>query len=276
MLSSRRKFCRRYNGMRCEADRRAHIPRVGTLTPSRTHCEADRRAHIPRVSTLTPFGTHCEADRRAHIPCVSTLTPSRTHCEADRCAHIPRVSTLTPFRTHCEADRRAHIPRLSTLTPLCRHACGREMAEREGLCSLTLRIPLPLAAGALATDWQPDGLRPSAVFVSQRLASKLAAGKQIQPAACAAGCPGCGEGGIRTPGAFQLNSFQDCRNRPLYHLSNMSNPRKAVLTKQPTRSISRIGSAKVINLNKCTKKLYGYPQNYPLQVACLPARYPPQ
>ena len=30
----------------------------------------------------------------------------------------------------------------------------------------------------------------------------------------------CGEGGIRTPGAFQLNSFQDCRNRPLYHLSN--------------------------------------------------------
>ncbi len=148
------------------------------------------------------------------------------------------------------------------------------MAEREGLCSLTLRIPLPLAAGALATDWQPDGLRPSAVFVSPRLASKLAAGKQIQPAACAAGCPGCGEGGIRTPGAFQLNSFQDCRNRPLYHLSNMSNPRKAVLTKQPTRSISRIGSAKVINLNKCTKKLYGYPQNYPLQVACLSVRCP--
>ena len=34
----------------------------------------------------------------------------------------------------------------------------------------------------------------------------------------------CGEGGIRTPGAFQLNSFQDCRNRPLYHLSSMSNP----------------------------------------------------
>ena len=30
-----------------------------------------------------------------------------------------------------------------------------------------------------------------------------------------------GEGGIRTPGAFQLNSFQDCRNRPLYHLSSV-------------------------------------------------------
>ena len=31
----------------------------------------------------------------------------------------------------------------------------------------------------------------------------------------------CGERGIRTPGAFQLNSFQDCRNRPLYHLSKL-------------------------------------------------------
>ena len=34
----------------------------------------------------------------------------------------------------------------------------------------------------------------------------------------------CGEGGIRTPGAFQLNSFQDCRNRPLYHLSSIVFP----------------------------------------------------
>ena len=28
-----------------------------------------------------------------------------------------------------------------------------------------------------------------------------------------------GEGGIRTPGASQLNGFQDRRNRPLCHLS---------------------------------------------------------
>ena len=199
MLSSRRKLCRRYNGMRCEADRRAHIPRLSTLTPFRTHCEADRRAHIPRVGTLTPFGTHCEADRRAHIPRVGTLTPSRTHCEADRRAHIPRVSTLTHSGTHYEADRRAHIPRVSTLTPSRTHCeadrrahiprvstlAAGEMAEREGLCSLTLRIPLPLAAGALATDWQPDGLRPSAVFVSPRLASKLAAGKWRRGRDCA-------------------------------------------------------------------------------------------
>ena len=29
----------------------------------------------------------------------------------------------------------------------------------------------------------------------------------------------CGERGIRTPGTFQCGSFQDCCNRPLYHLS---------------------------------------------------------
>ena len=29
----------------------------------------------------------------------------------------------------------------------------------------------------------------------------------------------CGEKGIRTPGTFQFNGFQDRRNRPLCHLS---------------------------------------------------------
>ena len=32
----------------------------------------------------------------------------------------------------------------------------------------------------------------------------------------------CGERGIRTPGPVKINSFQDCRIRPLCHLSNMS------------------------------------------------------
>lgn len=32
----------------------------------------------------------------------------------------------------------------------------------------------------------------------------------------------CGERGIRTPGASQLNGFQDRRNRPLCHLSSKS------------------------------------------------------
>ena len=31
----------------------------------------------------------------------------------------------------------------------------------------------------------------------------------------------CGGKGIRTPGTFQYNSFQDCRNRPLCHPSNI-------------------------------------------------------
>ena len=31
-----------------------------------------------------------------------------------------------------------------------------------------------------------------------------------------------GERGIRTPGPVTVNSFQDCRNRPLCHFSSMS------------------------------------------------------
>ena len=30
----------------------------------------------------------------------------------------------------------------------------------------------------------------------------------------------CGESGIRTPGPVTVNSFQDCRNRPLCQLSS--------------------------------------------------------
>ena len=33
-----------------------------------------------------------------------------------------------------------------------------------------------------------------------------------------------GERGIRTPGPVTVNSFQDCRNRPLCHFSNMLQP----------------------------------------------------
>jgi hypothetical protein len=32
----------------------------------------------------------------------------------------------------------------------------------------------------------------------------------------------CGERGIRTPGPVTVNSFQDCRNRPLCHFSRKS------------------------------------------------------
>ena len=40
---------------------------------------------------------------------------------------------------------------------------------------------------------------------------------------------GCGERGIRTPGASQHAGFQDRCNRPLYHLSELSNERLLVL-----------------------------------------------
>ena len=45
---------------------------------------------------------------------------------------------------------------------------------------------------------------------------RLYAKSRLSPASIA--CL-CGEGGIRTPGTSPFNSFQDCRNRPLYHLS---------------------------------------------------------
>ena len=97
------------------------------------------------------------------------------------------------------------------------------IAEREGLCSLPLRIPSPLAAGALATGLKRL-IRSKHImaFFTRVLASELAdTCKKTTAFLWNAAVYRCGEGGIRTPGAFQLNSFQDCRNRPLYHLSNI-------------------------------------------------------
>lgn len=39
-----------------------------------------------------------------------------------------------------------------------------------------------------------------------------------------------GERGIRTPGASQHGSFQDCCNRPLYHLSEGLGKRRCKIT----------------------------------------------
>ena len=39
----------------------------------------------------------------------------------------------------------------------------------------------------------------------------------------------CGERGIRTPGASQLNGFQDRRNRPLCHLSMLLDNSKLLI-----------------------------------------------
>ena len=58
----------------------------------------------------------------------------------------------------------------------------------------------------------------------------------------------CGERGIRTPGPVKVNSFQDCRNRPLCHLSSMSSPSVSRETGRRGTSHQTIpkGSAKIV------------------------------
>ncbi len=81
---------------------------------------------------------------------------------------------------------------------------------------------LPACGGALANYLKLKTLRPLAFSRTSPYRSKLlTALHEKSPALCAELQIVCGEGGIRTPGASQLNSFQDCRNRPLYHLSSM-------------------------------------------------------
>ena len=94
----------------------------------------------------------------------------------------------------------------------------------EGFCSpFRLRIPCrPCRAGPCKKRWL---LLPAQqlcfLFIFPPLEAGLPVGNKIKkPHPCGCSHFSCGEGGIRTPGAFQLNSFQDCRNRPLYHLSN--------------------------------------------------------
>ena len=91
-----------------------------------------------------------------------------------------------------------------------------------GLATLRVSFPSPLAAGALANYLKLTALRPLGFFRTSPYRSKLlTALYEKSPALRAELQIVCGEGGIRTPGAFQLNSFQDCRNRPLYHLSSV-------------------------------------------------------
>ena len=95
----------------------------------------------------------------------------------------------------------------------------------EGLAALRVPFPFPLAAGALANYLKLTALRPLVFFRTSPYRSKLlTALYEKSPALRAELQIVCGEGGIRTPGAFQLNSFQDCRNRPLYHLSKVCRP----------------------------------------------------
>ncbi len=96
------------------------------------------------------------------------------------------------------------------------------LSSLEGLATLCVPFPSLLAGGALANYLKLTALRPLGFFRTSPYRSKLlTALYEKSPALRAELQFVCGEGGIRTPGAFQLNSFQDCRNRPLYHLSSV-------------------------------------------------------
>ena len=95
-----------------------------------------------------------------------------------------------------------------------------ENPSLSGISHASRAFSLLLAGGALANDLKLTALRPLGFSRTSPYRSKLlTALHEKSPALCAELQIVCGEGGIRTPGASQLNSFQDCRNRPLYHLS---------------------------------------------------------
>ena len=102
---------------------------------------------------------------------------------------------------------------------------GENPSLSVGFAALRAPHPFPLAAWALANYLKLTALRPLGFSRTSPYRSKLlTALHEKSPALCAELQIVCGEGGIRTPGAFQLNSFQDCRNRPLYHLSKVCRP----------------------------------------------------
>ena len=93
---------------------------------------------------------------------------------------------------------------------------------------VSLLHPCPLAVGALANE------RPEAELISLSLRDcalrafppRLRRGDAKQEKRTGARVNSapvsfvlCGERGIRTPGSFHFNSFQDCRFKPLTHLS---------------------------------------------------------
>ena len=95
-----------------------------------------------------------------------------------------------------------------------------ENPSLSGISHASRAFSLSARRGALANDLKLTALRPLGFSRTSPYRSKLlTALHEKSPALCAELQIVCGERGIRTPGAFQLNSFQDCRNRPLYHLS---------------------------------------------------------
>ena len=111
---------------------------------------------------------------------------------------------------------RQEIKKLDAVAPSFVFCGEDEISHAARAFSLSAR------RGALANDLKLTALRPLGFFRTSPYRSKLlTALHEKSPALRAELQMVCGERGIRTPGAFQLNSFQDCRNRPLYHLSNV-------------------------------------------------------
>ena len=89
-----------------------------------------------------------------------------------------------------------------------------------GISHAARAFSLPACRGGPCKQFEALGLTAFGFLRTSPYRSKLlTALHEKSPALCAELQIVCGEGGIRTPGASQLNSFQDCRNRPLYHLS---------------------------------------------------------
>ena len=60
------------------------------------------------------------------------------------------------------------------------------------------------------------------------------------------------ERGIRTPGQLPVNSFQDCRNRPLYHLC-IFHPNGLTLVNSLFRGVATYKTAVIIPPKQFTK-----------------------
>ena len=124
---------------------------------------------------------------------------------------------LFPYRSLLGlATLRVSFPSSSPEGPL------QESLSLRGICRTACATSLSARRGALANYLKLTALRPLGFSRTSPYRSKLlTALYEKSPALRAELQIVCGEGGIRTPGAFQLNSFQDCRNRPLYHLSRL-------------------------------------------------------
>lgn len=105
---------------------------------------------------------------------------------------------------------------LSSLTSL-----WKKSEDRRGICRTSCVTSLPPRRRGTCKLFEAHGLTAYGLFPHKSLQEQAPVRvlHEKSPALCAELRIVCGEGGIRTPGASQLNSFQDCRNRPLYHLS---------------------------------------------------------